>query len=203
MVCFTRLRRKTYHVGLFGKQGEGKTTVISLLGFMHRVLNGAVVFSNYPLGFPHVLIDSLEGLGSIYNYDPNVPKVFCGDDFERWFNARANRSKINKELGDILLDWGKISCSLIYSAKRNQIIDIGLRDATCEFWYPELNLAYCCVDNPLLNKRLKDYLDFLEIVIYRFDENLDELPSIVVGDLVRISKLFDTQTTVSPLHYTV
>ena len=192
-----KLKRQSYDIGLFGKKSTGKTLILSFLGYL-KYKQGATIYSNYPLNIPHKYINTLQDLNEIYKENPNKVKIFLGDDFERCFNSRNTRGQINKELNDILLDWGKINCSLYYTAKRSMAIDIGLRDSTSEFWFPELKQGYKS-ENPNINKQLKDYLNFLYINITRFDENLDTLPSIRVFRLQNIVPIFDTQTIITPI----
>lgn len=137
-------------------------------------------------------------LNKIYNYDVNTKKIFLGDDFERWFSSKTAKSKINKELNDILLDWGKINCSIYYTAKRSMAILIDLRENTSEFWFPELYLTYESKDEKI-NNQLKNYLNFLEINVTRYDENIEELPSLTFTNLQNYVYLFDTTTQVQPI----
>ena len=190
---YVKIKRQSYDIGIFGKKGCGKTILLSFIGFLKKK-QGFIVFSNYPLKYNHIIINDLKDFNKIYEYDKNVQKVFLGDDFEKWFHSRLSKSKLNVEINDILLDWGKMNCSLIYTAKRSMAIDIGLRDSTCEFWFPELK--------PIINNNiLYDYLNFLKIIITRYDENLESLPQITIKGLQYLSQLYDTQQIVNPITF--
>jgi len=171
---------------------------MTYLGYLNYKLFDAVVFSNYWVNFPHVLVDNVEDLKYIYEYPILRRKVFLGDDFERWFNSRTSLTKINKELTEILLDWGKINCSLIYTVKRLMAIDLSLRSGTCEYAFPQLEVRYRS-DNDKLNKTMKNYLDFLQLRVIRFDEDYNELPDLIIYNLKDVSKLYHTIEKVDPI----
>lgn len=185
-----KLKRQSKDIGLFGKKGVGKTTLLVLKSFMEFMLYDAQVYSNFNLGFPHVRIKSLKDFDRIPNDDKR--KVFLGDDFEFWFNSRNVSSKLNKDLVDVLLNWGKKNVSLVYSAKREMAIDKSLRESTIEFW--ELNLKQTIYNKDVTkNNILKKYLNFLYIEVERYDQNLDGLPSFRIKNLQHIVPLFDTK----------
>lgn len=199
----TRLLRTSRDVSVAGKKGVGKTQILSLVGFLYWILNDAVVFSNYDsLIYPHVYIPSIEMAYKIFQYPKEVPKIFLGDDFERWAFSRMSNNAQNIEfLNDILLDWGKWNCSLYHSAKRQKAIDIGLRESDCEFW--ELELKPLFVSNTgdpkqdsKNNEIMRQYLNFLYIKINRFDEYLNPMIPIKVKNLENICKLYDTHEVV-------
>jgi hypothetical protein len=188
---FVKLIRTSYDIGIFGKKSAGKTILMSYLGYLHYKIYGSLIFSNYHVNYPHIRIRSIEDLNHIYDYNIRLPKVFLGDDCERWFNSRTSLRKINKELNEILLDWGKINCSLIYTAKRIMAMDIALRDGTCEFVFPELMLKWVSDDDDL-NSLMVGYLNFLKLRCIRFNDDFEVLPDIEYYDLVGMSKLYNT-----------
>lgn len=94
------IKRKSFTIAFLGNKGVGKTLLMTLLGYMYY-LKGYIIFSNYPVKFKHILIDSLKDFQNIYDlYDMNIKKLFIGDDFERWFNSRNYKSKINIEIDE-------------------------------------------------------------------------------------------------------
>ena len=188
---FTRLKRSCFTIGFFGNKGEGKTFVMALLGLIFKQ-QGFIIFSNINLSYNHVRINNIKDFNKIYDYDINTNKLFIGDDFERNFNSRLFRSDLNVALNEILIDWGKINCSCLYSSKRNQIIDIGLRDTTDQFWYISKKLMY---HSDYFN--INDYLDFYQIIIQRFDCNLNPLSTFSLSNLPLYKNLYETQEIVN------
>lgn len=197
-IGFTRIIRNSYDIGIFGKKSAGKTLYMSYLGYLNYKLFDSIVFSNYWVNFPHVFVDNIEDLNKIYDYPIEKRKVFLGDDFERWFNSRTSMQKINKELTEILLDWGKINCSLIYTVKRLFAIDISLRAGTCEYCFPQLEVKYSS-DSVELNGIMSNYLDFLQLRVIRYDEDYNELPDLLVSNLVDIGRLYRTTEQVTKI----
>jgi len=199
---YLKLNRVTKDIGLFGKKGVGKTTILVLLAYLENKYYGTKIYTNIKgLKIPNVYIDNIDDLDKVKN---DEKKIFIGDDFERWFFSRNAGSKKNLQLLQLLLDWGKYSCSLYYSAKREMSIDIGLRESTIEFWEVELrqrifsNSGSKEIDK-LNNVILRKYADFLYIKINRFDENLNDLPCYRIFNLKHIFSHFDTKTIVKQL----
>lgn len=197
-----KLNRVTKDIGIFGKKGTFKTTVVVLYGFLEKILFNTEIYSNIKnLGFNYTYVKNLEDLNEIFtNYNR---KLFIGDDFERWFFSRNWQR--NTALNDLLLDWGKYYCSIIYDAKREHAIDIGLRDATSEFWYNEpylfikSNTGNIKLDR-INNNILKKYANFINIRIKRFNENLEPITQdLIIKNLPYIMKLFDTHETINPI----
>lgn len=196
-----KLKRNTYDIGIFGKKGCGKSVLLALLGYI-RFLQGYMIFSNMPLKYPYIYVDNIETINMIYKINPDIKKIFIGDDFELWFNSKI-KNIVKQQLTDIMINWGKVNCSLYYSGKRSMAIAIELRQNTCEFWFPELLLKYIVNTknkrfNEYMNYKLSQYLNFLNIKVTRFDENIEKLPSILITDLIKIVKLYDTQIMIKP-----
>lgn len=193
-----KLKRSSYDIGTVGKKGIGKTLLESVYGFYKQRKQGYIVYSNYPLNYPHIFIDNISDFNKILSSDVNKPKIFLGDDFERWFHSRNTKSKTNIELNEILLDFGKVSCSVFFSQKRSMSVDLGMRDSASEWWIPSLQLAYITNDQNLNNK-LKKYLNFLCLNVQRFDDQLQPLGTFQIHNLQHHVKLFDTTTIIPPI----
>ena len=189
-----KVNRSVKDIGLFGRKGIGKTTVLSLIGFIN-FLNNADVYSSYHLNFPHILIKDFNDFEKI-RFD-GKKKVFLGDDFEGWFHKRNFSKALNKDMNEILLNWGKKNCSLIYSCK-NLDVDKAIRDNTTEFWNIILKQKYYHPDKKK-NDILKSYLNFLYIEIERYDLYFERLPSIYIYNLDLITQLFSTKEIVKKL----
>lgn len=195
-IDLVEVARTSKDICLMGNKGVGKTTVLTLLGFLNWYIFDAEVYSNYVLTFPHILIDSFEEFDKISFSDSK--KVYLGDDFEYWFHSRNWKKNIN--LSEVLLFWGKKSCSLIYSTKRPMAIDVSLRDSTVEFWDVSLRQRVYNKDK-FKNEFLKKYLNFLMIECLRLNSDLDDLGTLRIKDLVAVSRLFDTKGMVNKLDY--
>ena len=189
--------RSSKDIGLFGVKGVGKTTILSMIGFIRWYFNDVDVYSNIPLSYPYYFIESLEDFDEICVDGRN--KIFIGDDFDYWFESRGYSSKVNKQLNEILMFFGKKSTSLVYSAKREMAIDKSLRESTVEFW--ELELCQRVVHpDPVKNRLLKQYMNFLFVLVNRYDRNLAELPSYRIQNLHQICQLFDTRHMISKIN---
>lgn len=185
------LNRVTKDIGIFGKKGSFKTTILSLIGYLENRYYGTDIYSNMNLNFPHEKIGSIGKLKEIPKTSKR--KMYIGDDFENWFFSRMSGSKKSIALSEILLNWGKINCGLHYSAKREMAIDVGLRESTVEFWEIEVKTFIRCPNAHDHNKIIK-YADFLYLKINRIDDNLNELKPLYVFYLKEILEkgLFDT-----------
>lgn len=188
-----KLKRKSKNVGLIGRQSRGKSTFQAWYAYM-KYLEGVLVISNTKYRFPHVYIDSLNDIENIKIMFPiDLPKLFIGDDLEFWFNSRGYKTKTNLKLNDILIFWGKINCSIMYSSKRGNV-DIGLRDITDEFYWLDL-IQYKGFNIP----EGYEYLDNLAIRLEGIDsEGLELAPKYLIN-LHKWVQLFDTQDMLSSL----
>lgn len=194
------LIRSSYDIGLIGRKGVGKTFLLTIVGYWKQ-RRGYQIFTNYPVNYPHTMINNIQDFEKILKIDKKKPKVFLGDDFERWFHSRSTKTNLNIELNEILLDFGKVSCSTYFSQKRSMAIDIGLRDSSSEWWIPSLELMYVTNDKNLNNK-LKKYLNFLCIHVDRCDDTLKTIDSFKIGNLPYLSTLYDTQAIIEPVKKT-
>lgn len=190
------VRRTTKDIGLFGKKGVGKTTILTLLALIENYCFGTEIYSNYNLRIPYIKINNLEDFDRITT-DKNR-KVFLGDDFEYWFNSRSSHSKKNIQLNDVLLFWGKKNCSLVYTSKRELAIDKSIRESTMEFWELELKPIFRH-PNKYCNRVLWNYLNFLYIYVTRFDHNLNELKPFKIYNLHKIVPYFDTSEIIEDI----
>lgn len=198
---YVPLNRVSKDIGIFGKKGVGKTIVLSWLGYIEYKFYNSIVFSNYSLNYPHVFLGrSIENYDIIYEFSPRVPKILLLDDAESVLFSRDYGTKVSKELlNEILLNLGKYNCSVVYTAKREFAIDIGLRESTCEFWELELKPIYKYIEpganaelEKYYNYLLSKYLNLLYIEIMRFDEYFEELPVYRIFNLDKICNLYST-----------
>lgn len=191
MTDLLRLKNVTKDIGIIGKKGTFKSTILNMFLFLNYKYNKCTILANYHPNFPHIYCDSIDDYIEKVRDTPGK-KMFGGDDFERIFNNRMSSSRLNLSLNDILLDWRKHNCSLIWTSKRDNV-DIGLREGTSEFWFPTPTLQQQYTQyNEEIRNILKKYSNFIQINIERYDENLDELPTIKVKNIRNALKLFET-----------
>ena len=190
------LIRQSKDIGIFGKKGVGKTTILSLLGFLEWYFYNTVIYSNFHVNYPHIRVRNRSDFDKIPN--DNRRKKFLGDDFEFWFSSYESINKKTKHLNEVILNWGKKNTSLTYTAKREMGIQKSLRESTIEFWELSLKPLYKHPD-AIKNNELKGYLNFLYIYVSRFDENIDPLPSYKIKNLDKMAILFNTKEIIEEL----
>ena len=203
------LIRSTKDVMITSKKGTGKSQTLTKIGFLAWRYAGVKVFANFKTVYPSVYIGNLEDLRLITEkYNKYIPKIFLGDDFEKWIFSRKSGSDENMEIiNEILLDWGKHNISGYYVGKRELSLDIGLREEAQEFWETELRLKirYISEDKEIqekCNRILKKYIDFLKIHIYRFNEFYEPLDDFEFKDLRFIGSLYDTTEKIKTVYNT-
>lgn len=118
-------------LGILGLQGWGKTALTTAFGYL-AFLNGYKIYSNYPLAFDHILIDTLKEAKDVRN------GYLLFDEFWRWVHARTSQSNINKEMMGICLLNRKRNVSIIYNTQLPRTIDVILRDVTNYRYLPHL-----------------------------------------------------------------
>ena len=118
-------------IGILGLQGWGKTALTTFFGFMAH-LHGYTIYSNYPLSFPHILIETLQDAKKVRN------GYLLFDEFWRWVHARTSQSNINKEMMAICLLNRKRNVSIIYNTQLPRTIDVILRDVTNFRYVPQM-----------------------------------------------------------------
>lgn len=192
------LIRRSFDLGIFGKKNEGKGLVMSTLGCLQHYYNGAIVFSNYKLNYPHVFLRSVDDIRLIYKYPKHIRKIALFDDFERSVLSRLSHSKLNITISDLLLDFGKINCSIYVDLKRSMALDLSIRESLNQFWFVSRRLSYKSCD-PDVNEIMNKYLNFQNIYVCRYDEDLNELNSITFNNLHLLGCLYNTQEIISGL----
>lgn len=192
-----KIKRKNKAIGLIGTWSKGKTLFKVWYCYLLFRFEGYIVFSNIPLKFPHILIESIEDIKKIRtDYNPDDKKIFLADDFEFWFSNRSYASKTNKSLNEILIFFGKINCDIIYSSKRGNV-DIGLVLVTNEFYHLEM---YNYIFPPIeIISNPEDYLNFCCIELRGVHSDGKEIPPKYLINLDKICRLYDTQHTIDHL----
>ena len=120
-------------LGILGLQGWGKTALTTFFGYMAH-LNGFDIYSNYPLSFNHIFIESLDDAKKVRN------GFLLFDEFWRWVHARTSQSNINKEMMGICLLNRKRNVNIIYNTQLPRTIDVILRDVTNYRYLPHMVL---------------------------------------------------------------
>lgn len=118
-------------LGILGLQGWGKTALTTFFGYL-AYLNGYTVYSNYPLSFNYIYIDSIKQAQSVRN------GYILFDEFWRWVHARTSQSNINKLMMSICLLNRKRNISIIYNTQLPRTIDVILRDVTNYRFLPQM-----------------------------------------------------------------
>lgn len=193
----TPILRKSNDIGFFGNKSQGKTLTLAFLGFIHWLYTDTLIFSNFPLRYPHILIESIDDIKRIREYPQQTPKLFLASDFERWFNSRKSMTKTNLDIGTITMDLGKCNCSLYYDSKRPAIIDIGLRDTSD--YIAELRLIMPFqpntgdheIDDAIIQAWSND-LEKCWIQITLYDGNLNYQKDIYLRNLHLWGRLYNT-----------
>jgi len=196
----TEIKRKSIDIGIFGNKSYGKTLTMTALAFFYW-LNGYIIFSNYLVGFPHVLIDEILGLKRVGEYSQDIKKLLIMEDFERWVHSRNAATKTNIDVNTICMDNGKNNASLIYTSKRPMAIDIGLRDTTDYFIETKMIMPFKPNTG---NKKLDDIIisiwaekfEMLWVKISAFDSSSKPLPVQYLTNLPFWGGLYNTQEKV-------
>lgn len=171
--------------------------LLSFIGYFN-FCNGNIVISNYHLNFPHTLIESVADFYKLKELSPMGKKCLLLDDFERWFHSRSSSSNINKIIGDITMDFGKLSISSYISAKRYLSIDLGFRDV-CDFF---CNVSFKKKYN-VADKRIQGMFDSVlegnKICVDMYDHNLEYVSTWYLDKLEVWKELYSTTEIVKDI----
>lgn len=200
------LKRKSFDILLVGNKSYGKTLTMTAIGEQAKNQN-YIVFSNYPLAYPHILIDTLRGFDLIGQYPQNQKKIILMEDFEKWVHSRNAQEKQNLDIVTICADNGKNNASLVSTTKRPMAIDISVRDTTDIVIEASLIMPYLLnTGHPELDTAIMKFwaTDFSKLFVKLkcFDSNLNYLGTKYLTDLVRIGQLYDTQGIITTLKKT-
>lgn len=203
MFTYIPLKRKSFDVLLVGNKSYGKTLTMTAIGETAQK-TGYLVFSNYPLTYPHILIDTLRGFDLIGQYPQNLKKIVLMEDFEKWVHSRNAQEKQNLDIVTICADFGKNNTSLCSTTKRPMAIDISLRDTTDIVIEANMIMPYVVntgfpeLDQAIMNFWATDFSK-LFVQLRCFDPNLKYLGTKYLVDCVRVGQLYDTQNIISVL----
>lgn len=165
-------------IGILGLQGWGKTALTTFFGYL-AYLNGYKIYSNYPLSFPYVGVESLDQAKQVRN------GYLLFDEFWRWVHARTSQSKINQEMMGVCLLNRKRNVSIIYNTQLPRTIDVILRDVTNYRYLPQMRFH----DD---GKRYVHYI-MRDLLGNRFPEMFANMP------IDELGKLFNTRYEVKTI----
>lgn len=114
---------------IVGDMGCGKTFLLTLLGYWHY-LNGETVYSNYPVNFPHVKIDSIKVLENAKD------GVVLLDEVHLIADSRTAMRRQNRISSIILLKSRKRKLRFYMTSQRPDLIDRRVRDQVTFWLYP-------------------------------------------------------------------
>jgi len=107
-----------------GDPRTGKTITIVYFLYCDYDIDHQPIFANFPLKFPYIPIDSIEGLADMKDGSLGM------DEFHSWLDCRASHTQQNKLISYIILALGKKRSNLYYSYSRFDMADIRLRNIT-------------------------------------------------------------------------
>lgn len=112
--------------------GSGKTLALTLFGYVcHKT--GIMVYSNYPVKFPHIPVEKPEEIELISN------GVFLGDELWNWIDARTSMKNKNTVISKILLQSRKRNFHILHTAQFKSQPDKRLREHTDIFGIPSFD----------------------------------------------------------------
>jgi hypothetical protein len=194
-------------IGISGKRDCGKTLFgVGLVYDKYR--RGSLVFSNVSLRFPFMKVDSLADIVRIYEADPDRRKVLFFDDVDRILHAR--NFSFNKNLNDILMDFGKISCDIVFCSKMGPLsegksVDVALRDATDKWYMPQIMPRFSHPDPMVMRWMYGDdgrggFMEFRKMNVVWVDGTLTDCGCLKpIKNLIPWCKLYNTKEKVLPL----
>jgi len=112
-------------VGFIGKQGTGKTWLMTRYGIKEHIENNRTIFSNYKINkLDYTPITSLKDLSKMKN------GIALLDELWLWLWARTSMSRINAEINKIIMLNRKRDMDILFSSQRYLAIDVMLRSVT-------------------------------------------------------------------------
>ena len=126
-------------VAITGNLGEGKTLCMTEIGYAQCRL-GRSIYTNYDVGFPHELINTLEDMEQMQG-SPGKPAVALFDELWRWLDSRQFKKQKNDILSKIIFYSRKRDMDIFYTTQRFHQIEKRIRDVTACVIEPKL-LAY-------------------------------------------------------------
>jgi len=183
-----KIKRGSIDILLFGKKNQGKTLIQTMFGYL-LFKKGYEIFTNYNVNFPHTRIKTLQDLKNITELPYYKKKVFLGDDFERWINARLTRKNI--DINSITLDFGKSNCTTIVNCKRLLNIDIIYRMGVSYFIDVKLIKKFEPINN-LEKRMINNYLNYYMIQLDIYDYYGDLVKTYIINNIQNYVNLFET-----------
>lgn len=140
-----------YIFGIVGKQGKGKTWLMTYLGYNEHINHNRPIYSNYSLKFPYTPISSIAGLQSVRN------GVLLLDEFWLWLRSRLAMSKLNQEINKVIMLNRKRNVSIIFTAQHPMFVDADLRRVINNWFRPTIEVD--ANGNPYVEFLVTDFLD--------------------------------------------
>jgi hypothetical protein len=122
--------RQNYIIMVSGKQGVGKTLVMTAIGYL-AYKSGRTIYSNYQLAYPYQPVSSMKQLYRMRN------GVFLADELWRWVMSRQSMKKENiSVLSDIVENLRKRNMDMIFSTHHPMHVDAMVRRVTTHYLIP-------------------------------------------------------------------
>jgi len=207
-------------VGISGQQGDGKTTVLTWLGYI-AYRNNMKIYSTYYVDYDgnkdtrdYIPIGHLEDIKNM-NGGPHGG-VWLADELYTWLFSRSSQSDLNKQLGSILMHARKRGISILYTSHHPYHVDVMLRRVT-NIWIiphmiPKRQLDTHKIEevaeknglDPLVVKRyyqkkLKQNPMYWMIHCDKFNSLNRHIGTLDIKNLPIIFNMFDTTEEVNPL----
>lgn len=183
-------------VGIFGKQGTGKTLLMIALGKQFHD-QGIPIYSNTPLSFKHTLIHSIDELEKM-RYG-----VALLDEMWLWVSARTSMTKMNQELMRIIMLNRKRKISIFYTAQLEYQADRLLRGVTRYFLYPHIepsliiNTGYGTDIDKILFKEMGSPRGLTANI---YDDGYDYRGKIILDDISNYFDIYKTEQEIDLLN---
>jgi Holliday junction resolvase len=126
-------------IGIVGKQGCGKTMLMTYLGMRAYEKNNKGAYSNYSIySNYHLNGVDYKPVSTLSDLEKMRDGVFLGDELWLWVFSRTSQSQMNKEINKIIMLNRKRNMDILYTAQRLKSIDVMLRSVTNHIFLPFL-----------------------------------------------------------------
>jgi len=194
MKKLTKLKRGSVDLGFTGVKSIGKTLAMTFYLYI-EYLKGRKIYTNYPLNFEHIMINTFQDLNNACD------GVVCVDDSEYLLSSKFLKGENKSDVIDVMLNFGKRNLDYWYSLKRFLEGDKSIRSLSTKFVFVERYLREnnCNTVEELIDfsKYINNY--YLELRVYdRMDLVNPELYE-QINDLEIWCNLYDTTYEVKNL----